>query len=83
LRTPCNGDFFTQDSRGGLAYAIREKRDMLMINSVTATITVGTNPSAISINPSTNTVYVANQNTNTVSVIDGKTNSVTAIPIKL
>ena len=21
LRTPCNGDFFTQDSRGGLAYA--------------------------------------------------------------
>jgi YVTN family beta-propeller protein len=56
---------------------------MLMINSVTATITVGTNPSAISINPSTNTVYVANQNTNTVSVIDGKTNSVTAIPIKL
>jgi DNA-binding beta-propeller fold protein YncE len=34
---------------------------MLMINSVTATITVGTNPSAISINPPTNTVYVANQ----------------------
>jgi hypothetical protein len=21
LRTPCNGDFFTQHSRGGLAYA--------------------------------------------------------------
>jgi YVTN family beta-propeller protein len=40
---------------------------------------VGKNPTAVSVNPSTNTVYVANYNDSTVSVIDGKTNTVTDV----
>ena len=39
-------------------------------------ITVGSYPSDISVNPSTNIAYVANADSNTVSVIDGKTNTV-------
>ena len=38
------------------------------------TITVGSFPIGISINPITNIVYVANNHSDTVSVIDGKTN---------
>jgi YVTN family beta-propeller protein len=49
-------------------------------NTVTATIPVGQYPSAVSVNPSTNIIYVANHGDNTVSVIDGKTN--TLKPIK-
>jgi len=45
---------------------------------VTATIKVGTTPYAVSVNPSTNTAYVANFYENSVSVIDGKTNHITA-----
>jgi YVTN family beta-propeller protein len=37
------------------------------------TVTVGNNPTAIGLNPLTNTIYVANTNDNTVSVIDGST----------
>ena len=40
------------------------------------TITVGSFPIGISINPITNIVYVANNHSDTVSVIDGKTNLV-------
>ena len=47
-------------------------------NGVTATITVGTNPRGVGVNPSTNTIYVANYGSNSVSVIDGSTNVVTA-----
>jgi YVTN family beta-propeller protein len=36
------------------------------------------NPSGVSVNPSTDLVYVANREAKTVSVIDGKTNTVTA-----
>ena len=43
-----------------------------------ATVTVGTNPYGVGVNPSTNTIYVANEGSNTVSVIDGSTNAVTA-----
>ena len=32
---------------------------------------------SVSVNPSTNTAYVANRKDNTVSVIDGKTNRLT------
>jgi YVTN family beta-propeller protein len=43
---------------------------------------IGKDPYDISVNPSTNTVYVANSGSNTVSVIDGKTNNVTTnIPV--
>ena len=41
-----------------------------------ATITVGTSPSAVSVNPSTDVAYVANRGDNTVSVIECKTNNV-------
>jgi hypothetical protein len=36
LRTPCNGDFFTQDSKGGLAY-----RRIESTNNLTHIIIVG------------------------------------------
>jgi len=47
--------------------------------AVTATIGVGgpaARTSAVAVDPSTHTVYVANQGSNTVSVIDGATNDV-------
>jgi YVTN family beta-propeller protein len=47
-------------------------------NTVTANIKVGSSPSDVSVNPSTNMVYVIKYHDNTVSVIDGKTNTVTA-----
>jgi YVTN family beta-propeller protein len=46
--------------------------------TVVATIAVGKFPNEISVNPSTNIAYVANEFSSTVSVIDGKTNTVTA-----
>ena len=52
-------------------------------NSVLTTIPVGNSPRGISVNPSTNMVYVANFNDNNVTVIDGKTNKVVnTIPIE-
>ena len=44
----------------------------------TATIAVGARPVGAAVDPTTDTVYVANANSNTVSVIDGSTNAVTA-----
>ena len=40
-------------------------------------VPVGESPGGVAVNPTTNTVYVANYDSNTVSVIDGKTNTVT------
>jgi YVTN family beta-propeller protein len=47
---------------------------------VAATVGVGDNPYWLGVDPSTDTIYVANSSTadNTVSVIDGATNTVTA-----
>ena len=42
-----------------------------------ATVTVGSNPSAVGVDPTTDTIYVANYASGTVSVIDGTTNTVT------
>ena len=39
------------------------------------TITVGSNPQAMALNPVTNKVYVANLASNDVTVIDGATNA--------
>jgi YVTN family beta-propeller protein len=47
-------------------------------NKVTATIPVGNEPMGVAADPSTNTVYVANDDSDTVSVINGGTNKVTA-----
>jgi len=47
-------------------------------NTVTATVTVGTNPYGVSVNPAGTRVYVTNGGTNNVSVIDTATNTVTA-----
>ncbi len=52
-------------------------------NTVTTTITVGTNPSAVAVSPDGATAYITNFNDNTVSVIDTTTNTVTAtIPVE-
>ena len=45
---------------------------------MTSTISVGSSPFGVAVNPSTNTVYLTNVNDNTVSVINGSTNTVTA-----
>lgn len=49
-------------------------------NSIVSTITDpnGIDPVGVAVNPTTNTIYVANGGTNNVSVIDGSTNSVVA-----
>jgi YVTN family beta-propeller protein len=47
-------------------------------SAASPTITVGTSPQGVAVNPSTNTVYVANFYGNTLSVIAGSTNTVAA-----
>jgi YVTN family beta-propeller protein len=50
--------------------------------SVTGTITTGTYPAAVAVNPVTDKVYVANANSNSVTVIDGATNAVAStVPV--
>src|SRR5205814_4431864 len=55
--------------------------------TVTATVTTGTYPYAVAVNPVTNKIYVANQGSNSVSgnvtVIDGATNSTSTVPAGL
>jgi YVTN family beta-propeller protein len=46
--------------------------------AVIATVTVGSHPEGIDINPTTNRIYVANRDSNNVSVIDGVNNTVVA-----
>jgi YVTN family beta-propeller protein len=41
-----------------------------------STVPVGTNPSAIAVNPNTNHIYVANLGSDNISLIDGASNSV-------
>ena len=51
-------------------------------NTVTTTITVGSAPYGVAVNPASTRVYVTNETSNTVSVIDTATNTVTAtIPV--
>ncbi|MHB1962118.1 MAG: Ig-like domain repeat protein, partial [Acidimicrobiales bacterium] len=45
-------------------------------NAVSTTVTVGTGPFGVGVDPSTDTIYVANSSSGTVSVIDGATNTV-------
>ena len=46
-------------------------------SSAIHTVSVGNAPSAVAVNPTTNTIYVTNTHNNTVSVINGSTNEVT------
>ena len=56
--------------------------NIIVINATTnktdKDIKVGSSPNAIGVNPSTNTIYVANSDSNTISVIDGNANRVVA-----
>ncbi|MGH9171745.1 MAG: fibronectin type III domain-containing protein, partial [Acidimicrobiales bacterium] len=47
-------------------------------DTVTATVTVGSEPDAVGVDPPTDTVYVANYGSDTVSVVDGASDAVTA-----
>jgi YVTN family beta-propeller protein len=47
-------------------------------NTITTTIPVGAAPQAVAVNPTTNTIYVANANAGTLSVINGGTNALTS-----
>jgi YVTN family beta-propeller protein len=52
------------------------------LNTVVATIPVGTNPHGVAVSPNNQFVYVANHGSNTVSVIDAATNTIlTTIPV--
>jgi YVTN family beta-propeller protein len=48
--------------------------------TVTATVDVGNGPDAVAVNPTTDTIYVANGD-GTLSVIDGATNDVTSVTL--
>jgi len=47
--------------------------------TVTATVSAGTNPDAVAVNPVTNKIYVANSGSSNVTVIDGASNSVSTV----
>src|SRR5713226_6063830 len=49
--------------------------------TVTATVGVGTQPNAVTVNPVTNKIYVANGLSNNVTVIDGSTNITTTVSV--
>ena len=52
--------------------------DLSVLVAASPTDLVGSAPLAVAVNPSTNTVYVANFGDNSVSVINAKTYTVTA-----
>ena len=47
----------------------------------TVTLSVGTTPIALAVNPVTNQIYVVNWDGGTVTVIDGATNGATTISV--
>ena len=47
--------------------------------TVTTTVTAGTVPFAVAVNPVTNKIYVANNSSNDVTVIDGATNTTSTV----
>src|SRR5271154_6192546 len=49
--------------------------------TVTATVSAGSLPFSVAVNPATNNVYVTNYDSNTVTVIDGANNSTTTVAV--
>ncbi len=47
--------------------------------TVTATVSVGSGPNSVAVNPVTNKMYVTNPNSNNVTVIDGATNTTATV----
>ena len=48
-------------------------------DTATATVTAGTGPFAVAVNPVTNKIYVANYSSGNVTVIDGTDNSTATV----
>ena len=53
----------------------------IFAQTVAGTVTVGTNPFPIAVNPVTNKIYAGNQGSNNVTVFDGQTNTKTTISV--
>ena len=80
---PNTNMIYVSDGKDGLIYAIDGSS-----NTVVGTIQVGTGPVDVAVNPTTNTIYVANSGTlynlsgkrgpTSITVIDGSTKSVTS-----
>ncbi|MGB0066365.1 MAG: Ig-like domain repeat protein, partial [Terracidiphilus sp.] len=49
--------------------------------NATTTISAGSNPEAVAVNPVTNQIYVANENSGNVTVIDGATTATTTVSV--
>ena len=49
--------------------------------TVTTTVSVGSTPVAVVVNPATNKIYVVNGNSSNVTVIDGATNSTATVSV--
>ena len=65
-----------------LCAAVTAGNRQLYSQTVIATVSVGSNPVAVGVNPTTDRVYVANNVSYNVSVIDGSTNQVIAtVPV--
>jgi YVTN family beta-propeller protein len=53
----------------------------LRAQTAAATVSVGTHPNGVAVNPVTNKVYTVNQGSNNVTVIDGATNATTSVAV--
>ncbi len=62
-----------------LLLAVVLSGQFVMAQTVTTTLTAGTAPNAVAVNPVTNKIYVANGSSNNVTVIDGATNALTTL----
>ncbi len=51
----------------------------MFLNTVTATISVGTTPMKVTVSPNGKTIYVSNSGSNTVSVINASNNTIKTI----
>jgi YVTN family beta-propeller protein len=76
----CRGNFRRARSFlavGGIVFAAVIP-SLVRAQTVTATVSVGTVPLAVAVDPVTNAIYVSNEGSNNVTVINGATNNVTA-----